>query len=170
MCWFIQSLPLLHLRWMLSRRGRVLLWGRERNQESCLPNHTWGSKSMMAIIIIIIYTCPPFHDLCYQNPRLLPGLCDSRRRRMLPVHHFEDQTAYRLLQLNDDYVSMFYRFSNMCHYITMFTYFSQFHRFFCCCCHTRQQLRLCRFPKLPLSGPVSLGWKGKRGGAKLKDT
>ena len=99
MCWLIiiQSLPLLHLRWMLSRRGRVLLWGRERNQESYLPNHTWGSKSMMAIIIIIIYTCPPFHDLfCYQNPRLLPGSCDSRRRRMLPVHHFEDQTAYRL--------------------------------------------------------------------------
>ena len=92
--------PLLHLRWMLNRRGCILLCsGRARNQESCLPNHTWGSKSMMAIIIIIIYTCPPFHDHCYQNPRLLPGSCDSRRRRMLPVHHFEDQTAYRLLQL-----------------------------------------------------------------------
>ena len=79
--------------------------------------------------IIIIFTCQPCHDNhCYHNPRLLRGLCDSTQRRMLTVHHFEDQTAYRLLQLDDDYVSMFYRFSNVCHYITMFTYFSQFHR------------------------------------------
>ena len=52
-------------------------------------------------IIIIIFTCQPSHDNhCYHNnPRLLRGLCDSTQRRMLRIHHFEDQTAYRLLQL-----------------------------------------------------------------------
>ena len=52
--------------------------------------------------IIIIYTCQPSHEEYHcdkDNPRLLRGLCNSTQRRMLPVHHFEDQTAYRLLQL-----------------------------------------------------------------------
>ena len=55
---------------------------------------------MMTMVIIIIYTCPLSHEhLYHNNPRLLRGLCDSTQRRMLPLHHFEDQTAYRLLQL-----------------------------------------------------------------------
>ena len=47
-----------------------------------------------------IYTCQPSHDdnHCH-NPRLLRGFCDSTQARMFPIHHFEDQTAYRLLQL-----------------------------------------------------------------------
>ena len=50
--------------------------------------------------IIIIFTCQPSHEHhCHPNPQLLQGLCDSTQRRMLRVHHFEDQTAYRLLQL-----------------------------------------------------------------------
>ena len=52
---------------------------------------------MMTMEIIIIYTCPPSHE--HNNPRLLRGLYDSSQRRMLTVHHSEDQTAYRLLQL-----------------------------------------------------------------------
>ena len=64
---------------------------------------------MMTMTIIIIFTCQPSHeqDHCHQNPRLLRGLFDSSQRRMFRIHYFEDQTAYRLLQLNDDYVSMF---------------------------------------------------------------
>ena len=58
--------------------------------------------------IIIIFTCPLSHaNHCHHNPRLLRGLSDSTQPRMLRIHHFEDQTAYRLLQLNGDYVSMF---------------------------------------------------------------
>ena len=49
--------------------------------------------------IIIIFTCQLSHEYCYQHPRLLRGLCDSTQRSMFPVHHFEDETAYRLLQL-----------------------------------------------------------------------
>ena len=51
-------------------------------------------------IIIIIFTCQPSHEYpCRHNPQLLRGLSDSTQRRMFPLHHFEDQTAYRLLQL-----------------------------------------------------------------------
>ena len=51
-------------------------------------------------IIIIIFTCQPSHEYpCRHNPQLLRGLSDSTQRRMFPLHYFEDQTAYRLLQL-----------------------------------------------------------------------
>ena len=49
--------------------------------------------------IIIIFTCQLSHEYCYQHPRLLRGSSDSTQRRMLPVHYFQDETAYRLLQL-----------------------------------------------------------------------
>ena len=47
-----------------------------------------------------IYTCQPSHEKKrHHHPRLLRGLCDSRQRRMLRLHYFEGETAYRLLQL-----------------------------------------------------------------------
>ena len=56
---------------------------------------------MRMITMEIIITCQPshVHNHCHPDPRLLRGSWDSGQRHRYTFHHFEDQTAYRLLQL-----------------------------------------------------------------------
>ena len=78
----IMQKPFLHLRWMLSRRGCILLWsGRARNQDGCLPNHTWEArgwlqwKSSSSPVHLPMSTVTPTPD-CYEG-RVIPhnGAC-----------------------------------------------------------------------------------------------